>query len=45
MVARPLSASGDRRSTPLYSQSAEMPEIARFKVGILIAELIRFRFI
>jgi hypothetical protein len=35
MAARPMSATGDRRSTPLYSQSNDIPEIARFKVLIL----------
>jgi len=32
MAERPISATGTRRSTPLYSQSNDIPEIARFKV-------------
>jgi hypothetical protein len=32
MAARPVSATGSRRSAPLYSQGNDIPEIARFKV-------------
>jgi hypothetical protein len=35
MAARPVSASGDRRSASLYSQSNDIPEIARFKVCMI----------
>jgi hypothetical protein len=35
MAARPVSASGDRRSASLYSQSNDIPEITRFKVFII----------
>jgi hypothetical protein len=35
MAARPISANGDRHSAPLYSQSNDIPEIARFKVCII----------
>lgn len=31
MAERPISATGTRRSAPLYSQSDDVPEIARFK--------------
>jgi hypothetical protein len=36
MAARPISATGDRNSASLYSQSNDIPEIARFKVFIII---------
>ncbi len=39
MAARPVSAAGDRRSGSLYSQSNDIPEIARFKVLIILSKL------
>jgi hypothetical protein len=32
MAARPVSANGDRRSIARYSESNDIPEIARYKV-------------
>jgi len=40
MAARPVSANGDRHSASRYSQSNDIPEIARFKVLIIILKLI-----
>jgi hypothetical protein len=40
MAARPVSANGDRHSASRYSQSNDIPEIARFKVLIIILKSI-----
>jgi len=39
MAARPVSATGDRNLASLYSQSNDIPEIARFKVFIIILKI------
>jgi hypothetical protein len=39
MAARPVSAHSERHSASVYSQSNTVPEIARFKVFIILMHL------
>jgi hypothetical protein len=44
MAARPVSANGNRYSESQYSQSNDIPEIARFKVFIIILKSISLNY-